>query len=81
MTNENEDNKPVRITQKEIYESLTRIEREVITLVDLKKDVADHEMRIRDLEKIVWKSSWITGLISAVLTSATTAILIRLITV
>lgn len=78
MTNDNEDNKPVRITQKEIYEKLNNIEREVITLANLERDVADHETRIRELEKAVWKSSWISGLISAVITSAATAFIISM---
>lgn len=79
MTHESEDdNKPVRITQKEIYAAVTRIEREVIALSNLGKEVEDHEARIRELEKKVWQSSWISGLISAVVTSAATAMIIQM---
>lgn len=78
MANESDDdNKPVRITQKEIYEAVTRIEREMISLSTLGKEVEDHELRLRDLEKKVWQSSWISGLISAVVTSAATAVIIQ----
>ena len=81
MTQESEDdNKPVRITQKEIYAAVTRVERELITLSTLKEDVQDHESRLRDLEKKVWQSSWISGLISAVVTSAATAMIIQTLT-
>jgi hypothetical protein len=81
MTNDNNnEDKPVRITQKEIYETLTRIEREVITLSQLEKITTDHEGRIRELEKAVWKSSWISGLISAITTSAATAFIITTLT-
>lgn len=73
----NEENKPVRITQKEIYEVVTRMEKEVIALNTLKEDVKDHESRLRELEKKVWQSSWVSGLISAVVTSAATAMIIQ----
>lgn len=74
---ENEDSKPVRITQKEIYEVVTRMEKELITLSSVAKKVDDHETRIRDLEKTVWRSSWITGVVTAVMTSGATAIIIQ----
>ena len=78
MTHESdEDNKPVRITQKEIYAAVTRVEKELIALSSLKEDVQDHEARLRELEKKVWQSSWISGLISAVVTSAATAMIIQ----
>lgn len=72
-----DDNKPVRITQKEIYAAVTRVEKELIALSSLKEDVQDHETRLRELEKKVWQSSWISGLISAVVTSAATAMIIQ----
>jgi hypothetical protein len=73
-----DDNKPVRITQKEIYAAVTRVEKEIIALSSLKEDVQDHESRLRELEKKVWQSSWISGLISAVVTSAATATIIQM---
>lgn len=33
------------------------------------KMVADHEERIRELEKVRWKNAWITALASAALTA------------
>jgi len=52
----------------------------------IKKDVTiqsdlvlDHEARIRELEKARWKSAWLTGLLSAVLTSSIVALVIRLV--
>lgn len=34
---------------------------------------ADHETRIRELEKARWSSAWLTGLLSAVITSGVVA--------
>ena len=52
----------------------------------IKKDVTihsdlvlDHETRIRDLEKFRWQSAWLTGILSAVITSSVVALIIRLV--
>jgi hypothetical protein len=52
----------------------------------IKKDVTiqsdlviDHEARIRELEKARWKSAWVTGMLSAVITSAIVGVLLKLI--
>jgi hypothetical protein len=52
----------------------------------IKKDVTihsdlvlDHETRIRDLEKFRWQSAWLTGVLSAVITSSIVALVIRLV--
>ncbi len=39
------------------------------------KTVQDHEDRIRELEKMMWKSSWLTGLVSAGIASAIVAVI------
>jgi endonuclease/exonuclease/phosphatase family metal-dependent hydrolase len=70
----------VRITQRQIYDVVTKMERDLIALVEVKESVQDHETRIRDLERAVWKSSWISGLIAAIVTSASTAVIMRLLT-
>lgn len=56
-------------------------------LVQLVQDVAeikagissvqDHEMRIRELEKARWSSAWLTGLLSAAVSSTIVAIIIK----
>jgi hypothetical protein len=52
----------------------------------IKKDVTiqsdlviDHEARIRELEKARWQSAWVTGVLSAVITSGIVGVLIKLI--
>lgn len=39
--------------------------------------VGDHEMRIRELEKARWSSAWLTGLLSAGISSVIVAIIIK----
>jgi len=56
-------------------------------LVQLVQDVAeikagissiqDHEMRLRELEKARWSSAWLTGLLSAAVSSTIVAIIIK----
>jgi hypothetical protein len=52
----------------------------------IKKDVTiqsdlviDHEARIRELEKARWQSAWVTGVLSAVITSAIVGVIVKLI--
>jgi len=52
----------------------------------IKKDVTiqsdlviDHESRIRELEKARWQSAWVTGVLSAIITSALVGVLVKLI--
>lgn len=58
----------------EIKTDLAVIKRDVSSHADL---VIDHEARIRELEKARWKSAWLTGLLSAVITSALVALILR----
>lgn len=41
------------------------------------QSVADHETRIRELEKARWSSAWITGLLSAGVSSVFVAIILN----
>jgi cell division protein FtsX len=41
------------------------------------KAVSDHETRIRELEKARWSSAWLTGLLSAGISSVFVAIILN----
>lgn len=41
------------------------------------QSVADHETRIRELEKARWSSAWLTGLLSAGVSSVFVAIILN----
>lgn len=41
------------------------------------KAVSDHETRIRELEKARWSSAWLTGLLSAMISSVLVAIILN----
>ena len=45
------------------------------------QNYADIELRVRELEKARWKSAWITGLLSAAVSSSFVAIILRLVMV
>jgi hypothetical protein len=86
--NNEENDKPLRITNRQVYDILNDV-RTDIKLINQKLNteiakndnlLADHEARIRKIEETVWRSAWISGLISAVITSAVGAILITTIT-
>lgn len=88
MAPNNENEKPLRITNKQVYDILNDV-RTDIKLINQKLNteidknqgiLADHETRLRKIEETVWRSAWISGLISAVVTSAVGAILITAIT-
>ena len=52
---------------------LLAIFQDVAEIKTAMKTVQDHEDRIRELEKMVWRSSWLTGLVSAILASVIVA--------
>lgn len=60
----------------EIKTDIAVIKRDVINTNDL---VIDHEARIRELEKARWKSAWLTGVLSAVVTSSLVALILRMV--
>lgn len=41
------------------------------------KNYADLELRIRDLEKARWSSAWLTGILSAAVSSGIVALIMR----
>jgi hypothetical protein len=41
------------------------------------KAVSDHETRIRDLEKARWSSAWLTGLLSATISSVVLLVVLK----
>jgi hypothetical protein len=45
------------------------------------QNYADIELRVRELEKARWKSAWVTGLLSAAISSTFVAVVIRLVIV
>ena len=62
------------------HELLLAIYQDVAQIKAAQKQVADHELRIRELEVVRWRSAWITGLLSAAISSAVVAIIVRSIT-
>ncbi len=41
------------------------------------KNYADLELRVRDLEKARWSSAWVTGILSAAISSGVVFVIIR----
>jgi hypothetical protein len=62
------------------HDLLLAIYQDVAQIKAAQKQVADHELRIRELEVVRWRSAWITGLLSAAISSAVVAIIVRSIT-
>ncbi len=58
----------------EIKTDIAVIKKDVSIQSDL---VIDHEARIRELEKARWKSAWVTGVLSALITSGVVSLLLR----
>ena len=58
---------PAIITLSEVYDLVLDVRAEVTLLktTELKTDVADHEARIRSLEKWVWRAGGIAAAIGA----------------
>lgn len=76
----------VRITNKQIYEGLHDINKNIalhnqrleLHIENETKTLNDHEARIREIEESVWRSSWVTSIITAVVTAAAGALLISI---
>jgi hypothetical protein len=58
---------------------LIQLVRDIAEVKAMVQNYADIELRVRELEKARWKSAWITGLLSAVISSSAVAIIIRLV--
>jgi hypothetical protein len=53
------------------------IYKDVAEIKAAQKQVADHELRIRELEIVRWRSAWITGLLSALISTTLVTIIVR----
>lgn len=60
---------------------LIQVVRDIAELKAMVQNYADIELRVRELEKARWKSAWVTGLLSASISSAVVAVVIRLVVV
>lgn len=60
---------------------LIQLVQDMAELKAMVKGYADLELRVRDLEKARWSSAWVTGILSAVISSGVVAIVIKLVTV
>ena len=58
---------------------LIQLVRDIAEVKAMVQNYADIELRVRELEKARWKSAWITGLLSAVISSSAVAVIIRLV--
>jgi hypothetical protein len=58
---------------------LIQLVRDIAEVKAMVQNYADIELRVRELEKARWKSAWITGLLSAVISSTFVAVVIRLV--
>jgi hypothetical protein len=56
---------------------LIQLVQDMAELKALVRGYADLELRVRDLEKARWSSAWLTGTLSAVISSAIVAVVIR----
>ena len=59
---------------------LIQVVRDIAELKAMVQNYADIELRVRQLEEARYKSAWITGLLSAAISSGVVAITVRLIT-
>jgi hypothetical protein len=58
---------------------LIQLVRDIAEVKAMVQNYADIELRVRELEKARWQSAWITGLLSAAVSSSAVAIIIRLV--
>ena len=58
---------------------LIQLVRDIAEVKAMVQNYADIELRVRELEKARWKSAWITGLLSAVVSSSAIAVIIKLV--
>ena len=58
---------------------LIQLVRDIAEVKAMVQNYADIELRVRELEKARWKSAWITGLLSAAVSSSFVAIVLRLV--
>ena len=58
-------------------ELLSRIDRKLAVIESKIDQIADHEDRLRELEKARYKSAWITSIMSSALASAVVYLIVR----
>lgn len=59
------------------HDLLIAIYQDVAEIKASQKQVAEHEIRLRELEIARWRTAWIAPLVSAVLSSVLVAIILR----
>jgi hypothetical protein len=57
---------------------LIQLVRDIAEVKAMVQNYADIELRVRELEKARWQSAWITGLLSAAISSSVVAVILRL---
>jgi len=76
-----------RATNKQLLDVLYELKKEV-ALINQKLDneikkndklLADHESRIRKIEETVWRSAWVSSIVTALITTVTGGIIITII--
>ena len=60
---------------------LIQLVRDIAEVKAMVQNYADIELRVRELEKARWESAWVTGLLSAAISSTFVAVVIRLVIV
>lgn len=58
---------------------LIQVVRDIAELKAMVQNYADIELRVRELEKARWKSAWLTGILSAAISSSVVAILVKVV--
>jgi gamma-glutamyl phosphate reductase len=66
------ENKP---TQSQMLVQLLQDMAELRTII---RQIADHEDRIRELERARWKSAWLTGILSAAIASTVVGAIMKI---
>lgn len=85
MTPQNDNS---RITNRQVYDLLHELKTEV-SIMKHKLDneitkndrlLQDHESRLRKMEETIWRSAWVSGLISALATAVVGGVLVAIVT-
>jgi hypothetical protein len=59
------------------HDLLLAIYQDVAEIKAAQKQVADHELRLRELEVVRWRNAWVTALLSAAISSVLVALLVK----
>lgn len=85
-TDDKQNTGSVRISNKQIYEGLNDINKTLalhnqkleIHIQNERQTLEDHENRIRKVEENMWRSSWVTSVLTASITAVIGALLLNL---